>query len=116
MLTALRRKWRSGPPRSWVGSGIVPVALLTSLGVGASSLLMRPGYDEYYWYLTESENRAQELPHFVAAVSTNETYFFREDNHFTALSTIVLPELLRTHATVCCNHRAGRGDEDIYAA
>jgi len=51
------------------------------------------GYDEYYRYLTESENREQELPHFISAVSTNETYFFREMNHFTALKDSILPEL-----------------------
>ena len=53
------------------------------------------GYDEYYRYLTESENRERELPHFVAAVSTNETYFFREINHFNALNESILPELFR---------------------
>jgi chemotaxis protein methyltransferase CheR len=51
------------------------------------------GYDEYYEYLTRSENRDEELPHFMAAVSTNETYFFREPNHFSALEESILPEL-----------------------
>ncbi|MFI5062887.1 MAG: hypothetical protein ACHP9Z_02745, partial [Streptosporangiales bacterium] len=35
----------------------------------------------------------EELPHFIDAVSTNETYFFREGNHFTALERTVLPVL-----------------------
>jgi chemotaxis protein methyltransferase CheR len=51
------------------------------------------GYDEYYRYLTESDGREQELPHFVAAVSTNETYFFREMSHFDLLKQTILPEL-----------------------
>ena len=36
-----------------------------------------------------------EMAHFIDAVSTNETYFFREGNHFTALSTTILPELFQ---------------------
>ena len=51
------------------------------------------GYDEYYHYLTRGENRAQEIVHFIDAVSTNETYFFREYNHFDALLNLVLPDL-----------------------
>ncbi|UCF99982.1 MAG: protein-glutamate O-methyltransferase CheR [Spirochaetaceae bacterium] len=51
------------------------------------------GYDEYYNYLTKGENRDKELPHFIDAVSTNETYFFREMNHFGALGELILPEL-----------------------
>lgn len=58
------------------------------------------GYDEYYRYLTESEDRKQELPHFVAAVSTNETYFFREMNHFNALKESILPELFRNRKRI----------------
>jgi chemotaxis protein methyltransferase CheR len=50
-------------------------------------------YEEYYRYLTEGDNRERELPHFISAVSTNETYFYREINHFTALSEMILPEL-----------------------
>lgn len=53
------------------------------------------GYDEYYRYLTEDGGRRAEIGHFVDAVSTNETYFFREMNHFVALKENFLPELLR---------------------
>ncbi len=35
------------------------------------------------------------MRHFIDAVSTNETYFFREGSHFTALEEHVLPELFR---------------------
>jgi chemotaxis protein methyltransferase CheR len=51
------------------------------------------GYDEYYRYLTEGEGREKELGHFIDAVSTNETYFFREINHFVALRNPILPQL-----------------------
>ena len=51
------------------------------------------GYDEYYEYLTRGDHRAQETAHFIDAVSTNETYFFRESSHFDALRSLVLPEL-----------------------
>ena len=47
-------------------------------------------YEEYYELLTASRDAAREMPHFIDAVSTNETYFFREGNHFTALSRVVL--------------------------
>ena len=53
------------------------------------------GYEEYYRYLTEAEGREEELVRFIDAVSTNETYFFREMNHFTALRETILPELFR---------------------
>lgn len=52
-------------------------------------------YEDYYHYLTESEHRETELPHFIDAVSTNETYFFREINHFEVLQQIILPQLFR---------------------
>ena len=53
------------------------------------------GYDEYYRYLTEGDGQMQEMICFIDAVSTNETYFFREMNHFTALKEAILPELFR---------------------
>ncbi len=64
-------------------------------------LALRLGsYDEYYRYLTEGEMREEEMPHFIDAVSTNETYFFREPNHFTALQEKLLPQLLRLRSPV----------------
>jgi chemotaxis protein methyltransferase CheR len=54
------------------------------------------GYDEYYRYLTEGDGHVQEMIHFIDAVSTNETYFFREMNHFTALKEAILPGLFRS--------------------
>jgi chemotaxis protein methyltransferase CheR len=52
-------------------------------------------YEDYYTYLLSREGGQTEMTHFIDAVSTNETYFFREGNHFTALSNFVLPELFK---------------------
>jgi chemotaxis protein methyltransferase CheR len=51
------------------------------------------GYDEYFLFLTEQEEGAAELVNFIDAVSTNETYFFREENHLAALRETILPQL-----------------------
>ncbi len=53
-------------------------------------------YEEYYDLLTSRNPPRDEMSNFIDAVSTNETYFFREGNHFTALSSIIFPELFRT--------------------
>jgi chemotaxis protein methyltransferase CheR len=52
-------------------------------------------YEEYYDLLTSRNPPRDEMSNFIDAVSTNETYFFREGNHFTALSSLILPELFR---------------------
>jgi chemotaxis protein methyltransferase CheR len=52
-------------------------------------------YDEYFRFLTENEKGKEELPNFIDAVSTNETYFYRGDNQFQALEEVVLPELFK---------------------
>lgn len=94
------------------------------------------GYDEYYHYLTRGEGREKELPHFIDAVSTNETYFFREMNHFVALREMILPELFgfKNYVRIWCagcssgeepytlrivvdeyRNRIGRGEAEIIA-
>ena len=61
-------------------------------------------YDEYYHYLTKGEDRDRELRHFIDAVSTNETYFYREVNHFSALEETILPDLFsfKKHIRIWC--------------
>lgn len=59
---------------------------LSALGLGS--------YEEYYDLLVSGRAR-DELHNFIDAVSTNETYFFREANHFSALQSMVLPEILK---------------------
>jgi len=51
------------------------------------------GYDEYYDYITTGAGRQTEIQNFIDAVSTNETYFYRETAHFSALTGSVLPDL-----------------------
>jgi chemotaxis protein methyltransferase CheR len=53
-------------------------------------------YEDYYQFLTSGKPGQEELANFIDAVSTNETYFFRESNHFTVLTQTILPELVRS--------------------
>jgi len=62
------------------------------LSLGLSS------YEEYYRYLTERTGAGEELQRFIDAVSTNETYFFREDAQFRVLVSSILPGYLRRQA------------------
>jgi chemotaxis protein methyltransferase CheR len=57
-------------------------------------------YGEYYRYLVSGKGGEQELALFIDAVSTNETYFYRETNHFSALENTILPEMLARRRTV----------------
>ncbi|UCF97565.1 MAG: protein-glutamate O-methyltransferase CheR [Spirochaetaceae bacterium] len=52
-------------------------------------------YEEYYRLLTRSESAEEELGHFFDSISTNETYFYRGDNQFSALEKVILPELFK---------------------
>ena len=52
-------------------------------------------YDDYYRYLTSNPKGRSEIINFIDAISTNETYFFRGNNHFEALADVVLPELFK---------------------
>ncbi len=51
-------------------------------------------YEEYYRLLTESPEGERELQKFIDAVSTNETYFYREFNHLLVMRDHILPHLL----------------------
>jgi chemotaxis protein methyltransferase CheR len=52
-------------------------------------------YEEYYRLLVTGAAGEEELHNFIDAVSTNETYFFREINHFNVLRKTILPEILK---------------------
>jgi len=71
-------------------------------------------YEEYYALLTSRQCTDVEMAHFIDAVSTNETYFFREGNHFTALSTVILPELFKTNARVRIWSAGCSTGEEVY--
>lgn len=70
------------------------------------------GYEEYYRYLTEGANGKSELSHFIDAVSTNETYFYRETNHLDVLKKIIFPELFaRKRQAVVWSAGCSTGEE-----
>ncbi|SFM50337.1 CheR family methyltransferase [Thermodesulforhabdus norvegica] len=50
-------------------------------------------FKEYYDFITKPENVA-EFIHFLDAISTNLTYFFREEQHFRFLESRALPEIV----------------------
>jgi chemotaxis protein methyltransferase CheR len=72
------------------------------------------GYEEYLALLTSGKAAEKEMPNFIDAVSTNETYFFREDNHFTALSRSILPELLRAGGRIRIWSAGCSTGEEVY--
>lgn len=50
---------------------------------------------EDYCLLLRGPEGAEELGHLIDVISTNHTYFFREEGHFTALRDLILPDLER---------------------
>ncbi len=52
--------------------------------------------EEYQDYLFSSPNADEERVHFIDAITTNKTDFFREPQHFEYLVHTVLPNLSRT--------------------
>jgi chemotaxis protein methyltransferase CheR len=52
-----------------------------------------PGFREYCGYLRMHPQRKQEIERAVDLVTTNETYFFREQNQLRAFQNEVLPQL-----------------------
>ncbi len=52
-----------------------------------------PGFKEYYHFLKFSRGREQELSDIMDILTTNETYFFREEFQLNAFIGEILPEL-----------------------
>lgn len=48
---------------------------------------------EDYCALLRGPEGAEELGHLIDVISTNHTYFFREEDHFSTLRGLILPEL-----------------------
>lgn len=55
--------------------------------------------EEYQDYLFDSPNAEVERVHFIDAVTTNKTDFFREPQHFDFLTRTAIPNLGRQHGT-----------------
>jgi chemotaxis protein methyltransferase CheR len=52
-------------------------------------------FNEYYRYLRYSPSRSRELEEIVELLTTNETYFFREEYQLKAFSEEILPEIIK---------------------
>ena len=50
-------------------------------------------FSEYYNYIQTLSNKSMEIQELIDVVSTNETYFFRNERHFQALLEYCLPEI-----------------------
>ena len=53
-------------------------------------------YGEYFELLYNGRDNEPEIVNLLDAISTNVTYFFREDKHFDFLTSTVIPELEST--------------------
>ncbi len=71
-------------------------------------------FEDYYALLTSPRGAGTEMSRFVDAVSTNETYFFREGNHFAALSATIFPELFRANNKVRIWSAGCSTGEEVY--
>lgn len=59
------------------------------------NLLGLTSFSEYFRYVTEIDKTGHELTQMVTAISTNVTYFFREEDHFDFLRERVLPDIFK---------------------
>ena len=69
------------------------------------------GFTDYYDLLRDPKRCADELPNFLSAVTTNETYFFRERRQLNALVGEIIPEQLARK-----RHGGFRGPVNIWSA
>lgn len=67
--------------------------LLEKRLAGRLSVNRLPGFREYYHFLKYSRGREQELSDIMDILTTNETYFFREEFQLKAFSNEILPEI-----------------------
>lgn len=51
-------------------------------------------FEEYYFFLRYEREGEKEIERMIQCVTTNETYFFRENNHFRALEEVILPKIM----------------------
>jgi chemotaxis protein methyltransferase CheR len=70
-------------------------------------------YEQYYQYLS-GPLHGDEMTQFIDAVSTNETYFYREAGHFEALVNTVLPQLFRAGKTTRIWSAGCSTGEEVY--
>lgn len=73
-----------------------------------------------YCDLLRSPAGADELGELIDVISTNHTYFFREEGHFTALKELILPDLVRRRqkeawSTLRVWSAASSSGEEVYS-
>jgi len=56
-------------------------------------------YSEYFEFLYNGRNNEHEIVNLLDAISTNVTFFFREDKHFDFLVSTLIPMLESTRKT-----------------
>lgn len=71
---------------------------------------------ESYIRLLQSNKGEDELYDLIDAISTNHTYFFREDNHFDFLKTKILPDARKRGGTFRMWSAACSSGEEPYSA
>jgi chemotaxis protein methyltransferase CheR len=52
-------------------------------------------FSEYYAFLTSASGAAEEMPLFLDAITTNETYFFRDTQNYDWFGDVFLPEIVQ---------------------
>jgi chemotaxis protein methyltransferase CheR len=55
--------------------------------------LQLKSYKDYYYYLRYNKNKDQEFTEVINTLTTNETYFFREDFQLKTFTREILPEI-----------------------
>lgn len=71
-------------------------------------------FTEYIEFLFSNEGKTRELQHFIDAVSTNKTDFYREPHHFKFLTEEYLPEFARSNSRIKIWSAAASSGEEIY--
>lgn len=66
-------------------------------------------YEDYLYYLKYSSNK-QDIARLFDAVTTNETFFFRESQQFDTLTNNLIPQIIKENAQL------GRKDIKIWSA
>lgn len=75
------------------------------------------GYQEYYTLLTSAKGRFNgEIQIFINLLTTNETYFFREGQHFDYLTSEVLPNIERNRPFRIWSSASSSGEEPYSVA
>lgn len=64
-----------------------------------AQMIEKQGYSSFkaYFEHMKSDKTGKTLSEFINKISTNHTYFYREEDHFTYLEQVVLPEIVEKY-------------------